>query len=235
MVALGKRARARHQEGGGAGSPRVFREEANAMNKLFAVVVSSVAGLGLAAGQAAAWFHDCCCNKCCCTTICLRQYNAFTPICCGQISCDGCCPLTFGGFCNNQPPAQPHGCATCGGYGYGGAHPDFGHGSYGPGAPATGHDGNGPPTPPPANLQPAPPATMPGVNPPGYRAPMPSPLENAAPLGTGPTTQRWTNPTGQVQYAGYQPAYYPAGYAPMAPAYYGMPMGGLMPYYWNGR
>jgi hypothetical protein len=41
--------------------------------------------------------HGCCGCRCCCCTICCRQYNAFTPCCCGSICCNGCCPIGCGG------------------------------------------------------------------------------------------------------------------------------------------
>ena len=32
-----------------------------------------------------------CCSKC---EFCVRPYNAFTPVCCGNITCMGCMPFT---------------------------------------------------------------------------------------------------------------------------------------------
>jgi hypothetical protein len=67
------------------------------MKKLLALGFLSLAALAWATAPASAWW-PCgkCCSKCC-TTICVRQYNAFTPICCGNLCCTGCCPMTFGG------------------------------------------------------------------------------------------------------------------------------------------
>jgi hypothetical protein len=56
-----------------------------------------------------------CCRGCCkrgCMTFCCRQYNAFTPVCCGNICCDGCLP--FGGGAGGGGPGPlacgPGGC-----------------------------------------------------------------------------------------------------------------------------
>ena len=80
------------------------------MKKLFALGFLSLAAIGLASGPAAAWWpcFPCSCKSCCTTTICLKQYNAFTPVCWGSLTCDGCCPMNFG--C----------CPGMGGYGFGG-------------------------------------------------------------------------------------------------------------------
>jgi hypothetical protein len=53
-----------------------------------------VAGLLLGVTHDAnAWLlHHCCGGRHCCMQICCRQYNAFTPVCFGNIHCDGCCP-----------------------------------------------------------------------------------------------------------------------------------------------
>gem|GEM_PF-2305219 len=67
-------------------------------------------------------FAGCCfglfpkaCGCCGCgAKFCVRQYNAFSPVCCGTVFCDGCCP--FG---------------ACGGYG--GYGPGFGYGVCGDG------------------------------------------------------------------------------------------------------
>ncbi|GIW79408.1 MAG: hypothetical protein KatS3mg105_1215 [Gemmatales bacterium] len=89
------------------------------MKKIITLSVFSLATLVVAAGSASAWwpwFPLCGCKKKwskCCTTICLKQYNAFTPICTGSISCNGCCP---------QLPLNPCcGMAMCGPalFGYG--------------------------------------------------------------------------------------------------------------------
>ena len=70
------------------------------MKKLTALGLLSVVALGCASSSASAWwpcFPLCgCCKSKCCSTICCRQYNAFTPVCTGSICCDGCCPINMG-------------------------------------------------------------------------------------------------------------------------------------------
>jgi hypothetical protein len=90
------------------------------MKKLLTLALFSLAGLGWSTGQAPAWF---CCHKCCnkcSTTLCCHPYNAFSPVCWGNITCCGCCPLQFG-CC--PPGLGP----MTGGYGNGG----FGGGGWG--------------------------------------------------------------------------------------------------------
>jgi hypothetical protein len=191
------------------------------MKKLSALVVSSLAALAAVTGQASAWCHDCC-NQCC-ATICLRQYNAFTPVCCGSLSCTGCCPVTFSGFGNAPPPGPAWG-----------GMPPYGPPAYGYGAPpamvAAPH-ADGAPGPVLAPTQPAgpnPPAVLPNSPAPTFRAPMPSPNESAP--ATAPATPPSARalpypPYGQFQAVGYYPGYYygyaPAGYA--MPGYWAAP------------
>ncbi|MFO0964469.1 MAG: hypothetical protein U0793_02615 [Gemmataceae bacterium] len=65
--------------------------------KLLALGALSVAVIALCVSDASAfWFHRClgcrgCCNRYQSVIVC-RPYNAFTPICYGNITCDGCCP-----------------------------------------------------------------------------------------------------------------------------------------------
>ncbi|MGE3804602.1 MAG: hypothetical protein AB7K24_08015 [Gemmataceae bacterium] len=73
------------------------------MKRLFALGVMTVAVLGFSAQSAFAWWPcfplcGCCKKSKCCTTISIKQYNAFTPVCCGSLHCDGCCPV------NMSPP-----------------------------------------------------------------------------------------------------------------------------------
>lgn len=70
------------------------------MKKLFssallALAVSGFAAVPSFAGCTFGLFpHSCgCCG--CGAKFCVRQYNAFSPVCCGTIFCNGCCP--FGG------------------------------------------------------------------------------------------------------------------------------------------
>lgn len=80
------------------------------MKKLLPTAVLALVVSGVVTTQS---FAGCCfgllhhhCGCCGCgAKFCVRQYNAFSPVCCGTVFCDGCCP--FG---------------ACGGYGgYGGA------------------------------------------------------------------------------------------------------------------
>jgi hypothetical protein len=93
-----------------AGTSRRTLTDPTKMKKL---LPSAVLALVVSAGMAAQSFASGCCfglfPKCCgccgCgAKFCVRQYNAFSPVCSGTVFCDGCCP--FG---------------PCGGYGgYGG-------------------------------------------------------------------------------------------------------------------
>src|SRR5262249_55929278 len=92
------------------------------MNKMLLGGLLGLASLALASAPARAGAFGCCtssaygccfgkcfrrccnpCGCCCASVLCIRQYNAFTPVCCGSLYCDGCTP--FG--------------APCGGGGYG--------------------------------------------------------------------------------------------------------------------
>src|SRR4051794_14937673 len=82
-------------------------------NFLLAAVLSAGA-LALAAGQTSAGMFGShhCCDKCC--TFCVKQYNAFSPVCFGSLCFDGCgpcCGQSAGGACGGQPgcgqPAGP--------------------------------------------------------------------------------------------------------------------------------
>lgn len=72
------------------------------MKKLFAFGLMAVM-FAWSAKPAAAWwpcYPLCGCDKKgskCCASITIKQYNAFTPICCGSMSCDGCCPINLSG------------------------------------------------------------------------------------------------------------------------------------------
>ncbi|MHB1421632.1 MAG: hypothetical protein ACYC3I_00265 [Gemmataceae bacterium] len=63
---------------------------------------SAVLALVVSAGMTAQSFAGCCfglfTNCCGCSAkFCVRQYNAFSPVCCGTVYCDGCCPFGSGG------------------------------------------------------------------------------------------------------------------------------------------
>src|SRR6202043_792644 len=57
--------------------------------------------------------HKHCCHQRCCTTICCEPYNAFSPVCCGTVTCCGCCPIAFNPCCQPMccpPPCCPPPC-----------------------------------------------------------------------------------------------------------------------------
>lgn len=206
------------------------------MKKSLAFLISSLAALGLAHGQAAAWFRDCnCCSSKCCTTICLRQYNAFTPICFGSLNCEGCCPMGFGGFCGQ--PMVPHGYDPYGGNGFmaaGYANPGYANPGYAY-APAAAYAPRAPWTVP---MMPTPIPTMPAPSSkesmvptpaqPNFRAPLPAPMDqNSMGTGGGPTA-RAPQAVPYVVPVMFVPSYQPAPAQGTGQPY------GLMPYYWKG-
>lgn len=140
------------------------------------------------------------------THITCRPYNAFTPICWGNLNCDGCCPsFGGGGGCMPMSFGPPMGFGGC--YG-GGCHGD-----------ACGVSDMGAPK------VVAPPTPNPNPN---FVPPVPQPMP------TGPNFGYYYPPIpGGVTQANYYPMYYPQ---PMAypnyftPMYYPQPM----PYYWYG-
>lgn len=188
MFFLGTWARAGYHKDGLGRTPPAS-EKNHPMKKLLALGVLSLAALGLAAGSVAAWwpcYPLCCKSSKCCASITIRQYNAFTPICCGNMSCNGCCPIS------------PCGPAMCGpgllGCGPGGC-------AAGPTMYSSGCES--------CCLGQLPAA---GTALQSYQASMPAPM-NARPM---PTSGVWPQamPHGMIQSASYQPMYYP-GYAPM--------------------
>jgi hypothetical protein len=168
----------------------------------------SVAGLLLSARDADAFlFCHCCGHHCCETHICCRPYNAFTPICWGNIHCDGCCmqPCTM---CSNYMAMMPgNACAP----GPMGGMP-FGCG------PGCGMNGAPMPSMPAAGLAPG---AMPGV------APMPVSAPPAP--GTPPANPNVPPIYNQTAQYGDPAASYGYGVQPISyyPGYYGYPM----PYY----
>ncbi len=118
---------------------------------LFSMIVGLASlGLGAAASQAGTFglfvcgghcgecggcggcklFHHCCSR--CCSTICVRDYNAFSPSFCGNMTFNGCNPFC-GGYGGGYPGCGPsiQGCPTCGGCA---ADPSVPAGSVGPAA-----------------------------------------------------------------------------------------------------
>jgi hypothetical protein len=118
------RARAGHQEGVLSLVAQTSERVNTAMKKLLGLGLLSVAALGWATAPASAWW-PCfpmkgCCKSKCCSTICIRQYNAFTPVCTGSLCCDGCCPINFGaggGCCPTNCCPTSSTCSAGGVYG----------------------------------------------------------------------------------------------------------------------
>ena len=94
------------------------------MKRLMLSALLGMAALGLSAGTAKAGLWECfgfcnpCCSKCG-ANFCVRQYNAFSPVACGTIYCDGfnpiCSPCIAGGPGSCCPPCgfcPPCGCAA---------------------------------------------------------------------------------------------------------------------------
>ena len=146
------------------------------------------------------------------THITCRPYNAFTPICWGNLVCDGCCPSPCGVASGQMPMtmgAPPWAC---------GAGPCFGSGCGPNGCMASDMP-----------LMQGPPmhhAPMPNINTQPFNAPMPMPLP------MGPNTTMYP-PTGVAQANYYPMPYYPNYYTP---GYYN-PYTNYQPapYYWYGR
>ena len=188
------------------------------MKRFFLATVLSVTAVALAGGQASAFPLRCkCYNKCC--TFCVKPYNAFSPVCCGTLFCDGCCPQ-FG--CRTQQ--YPQGLAPGGEAGY----PDgaCADGSCGGGAPWSGPaylpSASGPVDHSPVMTGPATGGQLPIPSTTPFQAPSPLPLPN----GTG--TQSYYS---LLYGAPVQPVAYPYNYQPAYPAV--PPMGYLPPNFPN--
>jgi hypothetical protein len=86
--------------------------------KILAIGLFSLCSLAFLTGESQAWLLNCFHHRYV-TQITCRPYNAFTPICWGNLVCDGCCP-SFGGGC--QMPTMMGAPYACGmGSCYGGA------------------------------------------------------------------------------------------------------------------
>lgn len=164
------------------------------------------------------WFGCCGCG-CSSCTFCVRPYNAFTPVCAGNITCMGCmpfmCPCPNYGGMNYCGPMN-------GGYSELALSPPA-LGPCGPSSnctPGTPHDMSSP-TP---SLPPLPSAQPANALPP---APIPFGLQTSTPTSMMPNTYY-----GMIQ-AGYRPMY-PMTYNPYI-NYGSYGTMGTTPYYWNGK
>jgi hypothetical protein len=193
------------------------------MKKLLSSAVLALVVSGVVTAQS---FAGCCFGLCyrhcgCCgcgASFCVRQYNAFSPVCCGTVFCDGCCPFGngcgYGGY--GMGPCGPGMCGP-GGCGV----PFSGVPACGPGGCADGAClGSLPPS------EPAPGAPLaPGTT--GTAAT--NPVVPPSPLPAGPTSQT-VNDRG-IQNTSYRPITYstPSTAAPVrmqpqtmaAPSYWG--------------
>jgi hypothetical protein len=188
------------------------------MKKLLpsAVLALVVSGLVTAQSQAGCCFglFPKMCGCCGCgAKFCVRQYNAFSPVCCGTVFCDGCCPF---GACGGGGYGGYGGCANgmCGPGGCG-IMPFSGipTGACGPNGCDGGYLGSLPPSDPTSDAPGAPAA----------------PATTASPLPSGSTSLIVNDRP--IQNATYRPASYipPATVAPVqmqpqnivAPSYWG--------------
>jgi hypothetical protein len=219
-------------------SRRVVRTERRwgfMKRKILALGLFSLCAVAFFTGESQAWFGPLNpyspwsfwnCHNRYVTQITCRPYNAFTPICWGNLVCDGCCPnpCAVAGGCMpvnmGLPPFAAPGC--CGPMGGG---PSFaGCGPQG----CMGNDMM-------PLMQPAPmampgPGPMPEIrNQPLFNAPMPQPL----PPGPANPNMTMYPPTGVTQ-ANY-PMYPPYNPNYCLPQYYNpyMPQQAA-PYYWYG-
>jgi hypothetical protein len=85
-----------------------------------ALVALALMELSVPSASAGAFglFPHSCCGGCCGCNFCIRQYNAFSPVCCGSVYCDGCVPFGSGGpGCLNYsglPGSGPWNCLDSG-------------------------------------------------------------------------------------------------------------------------
>jgi hypothetical protein len=119
------------QDGGSGRAPGFQRGPPAVKKMLFSMIVGLASlGMGAAPSQAGTFglfvcggscggcggcggcgLFKHCCSKCC-STICVRDYNAFSPSFCGNMTFNGCNPL-----CGGSPGCGPsiQGCPSCGG------------------------------------------------------------------------------------------------------------------------
>jgi hypothetical protein len=199
------------------------------MKQLITAGLLSVAVLATVGGTADAGLFRCCrhCSKYS-TYICVRPYNAFSPVCFGSVTGIGCMPFFGGGPGFGWPGAAPfmpsvfsHGPECC--------DAGFGHHGYIPG-----HAHDAPAGEPGKQM---PPAGKPFVPP----NPTPVPGNTLVPPQNlsyyySPVHQAAYQPAHPMGYYGYQqPGYHPTynlGY--YHPGYYPMTQGYAVPSYWYG-
>lgn len=206
------------------------------MKKILYSTLFAIAGFALSAVPASAgctfglFPHSCgCCG--CGAKFCVRQYNAFSPVCSGTVFCNGCCPFgagypgcmpgaggpCAGGMCpgggcgvpfSGMMCCPPPGCGSCGGG-------MCANGGCAPGGCADGSCLG--------SLPPASAATSPATNPSAGPAPLPGSMPSS------PTSQA-------PSYRGIENASYRPAAAPVTPSAAPVRMQPRMmaaPSYWN--
>jgi hypothetical protein len=153
-----------------------------AMKKLFAASLLSLTVWALTTPDASAWwgFGHCCGRHCYSYSICCRPYNAFTPVCFGNLYCDGCCMPPNGMWQSACGQGNPW--AGCGA----GQPCDFECGGQ----------------------LPAPEVIEKGGPPPAFTPPTPTPMSSAQPTAL-PYGMVQPAAYGQAYYPNYYNAYYP--------------------------
>ncbi len=202
------------------------------MKRLLLIVILGLAGLTQVPGTASALgtfglFTCCGCRNGCGGEVCIRPYNAFSPVLCGTLYCDGCFPFA-GSPCARSPMPCCCGMPMAGGPMVPMAPMPPNGMMPGPMPP----NGMMPGPMPPAGMMPgpmrAPPIMpMPGQGtPPKTPEPLPPPtpgranIQAANPMPMGPGAPGML-PYGMVYPVSYYPMYYPAySYPPMMPGYY---------------
>lgn len=192
-----------------AGPSRGTLTDPTTMKKLLssavlALIVSAVVTAPSFAGCCfgLAYRHIGCCG--CGAKFCVRQYNAFSPVCSGTVFCNGCCPFGpscgYGGY---GPGPYPGGMCPPGGCGV----PFTGV------APCpTGCCGGGACL---GSLPPSEPGLDAPVDPSTPGAAGPDPVATPAPLPAGPTSQAMRFST--LQNAAYRPTPAPTSRPTVAP------------------
>jgi len=195
------------------------------MKNLFSSAVLALVVSGFVTAES---FAGCCFGLCykhcgCCgcgAKFCVRQYNAFSPVCSGTVFCDGCCPFGpgcgYGGYGYGPGPCAG-GMCPAGGCGV----PFTGMPACPPGGCCDGAClGSLPASEPPAGAPLAPNAPTTAAS---------NPVVTPSPLPAGPTSQVVNDR--QIQNASYRPVNYtmPRPVAPVqmqpqmmaAPSYWG--------------
>jgi hypothetical protein len=170
--------------------------------KMLALGCLSVCWVAMFAMDCQAWH----CRHKCAMHITCRPYNAFTPICWGNITCDGCCPSPCGVAGGQVPMMGQLGCGVAG-YGM----------PYATGFGAASATDMRPMMPPAQSAPFVPPVPMP-VGP------------NTTMVPPGAVAQA-NYPMYAPQY--YVPQYYPYYVPTYATPYMGWPTAQPMPYYWG--